>query len=101
MDELLTWLKPQHNGLSTYKAFQQKVAQLAASDRAHAALYQLLASLTGRFIEHYEEQPLPADVADGALNRLIGLVDKAAKSLKASPAEQLSILNEIAATELG
>lgn len=101
MDELLTWLKPQNNGLRTYKAFQQKVLQLAASDRAHAALYEILSSLVGRFIEHYEERPLPADVADGALSRLIGLVEKAAKSLKGSAADQLGVLNEIAATELG
>ncbi len=101
LDELLTWLKPQPNGLRTYKAFQQKVLELAASERAHAAFYQLLATLVGRFIEHYEEYPLPADVADGALSRLIGLVEKSAKSLKGPPADQLSVLNEIAATELG
>ena len=101
MDELLTWLKPQHNGLTTYRTFHQKALQLANSDRAHAAAYQLLASLVTRFIEHYEEHPLPADVADGALNRLIGLVEQAAKSQKGSPADQLSALNEIAVTELG
>jgi hypothetical protein len=101
LDELLAWLKPQPNGLRTHKAFQQKALQLAAQDRAHAALYQLLASLVGHFIEHYEEHPLPADVADGALSRLIGMVEKAATSLKGSPADQLKVLNEIAAAELG
>lgn len=101
MDELLTWLKPQPNGLRTYKAFQQKVLALGSSDRAHAALYQILASLVGHFIELYEERPLPADVADGARNRLITLVEKATVSMKGSPADQLNVLNEIAATELG
>jgi len=101
LDELLNWLKPQPNGLRTYKAFQQKVLALAAADRAHTAFYQLLASTAGHFIEHYEEHPLPSDVADGALNRLVGLVEKAAKSLKGSPADQLAVLNEIAASELG
>jgi len=101
LDELLTWLKPQPNGLRTYKAFQQKVLTLAAADRAHAALYQLLAALVGHFIEHYEESPLSADVADTALSRLVALVEKAAKSLKGSPADQLGVLNEIATAELG
>ncbi len=101
MDELLNWLKPQHNGLKTYRTFHQKALQLAASDRAHAASYQLLASMVGRFIDHYEERPLSADVADGALTRLIGLVEKAATSQKGSPADQLVVLNEIAACELG
>ena len=101
MDELLNWLKPQPNGLRTYKAFQQKVVALAAADRAHAAFYQLLAALAGHFIERYEENPLPVDVADTALSRLVATVDKAAKSLKGSPADQLAVLNEIAASELG
>jgi hypothetical protein len=101
LDELLTWLKPQPNGLRTYKAFQQKVVALAAADRGHAAFYQILAALVGHFIEHYEEHPLPADVADGALTRLIALVDKAATSVKGSPTDQLDVLNEIAASELG
>ena len=100
MDELLTWLKPQPNGLRTYKAFQQKLLALAGEDRAHAALYQLLAAQAGHFIEHYEERPLPADVADSALHRLTALVEKASASLKGSAADQLAVLNEIAATEL-
>ena len=101
MDELLTWLKPQHNGLRTYKAFQQKVLQLGTTDRNHLALYHILAMLAGRFIEAYEENPLPVDVADQAFGRLIAVVEKAAKSRKGSPSEQLTALNEIAATDLG
>ncbi len=101
MDSLLTWLKPQHSGLRTYKAFQQKVLQLAATDRRHLALYHMLATLVGRFIETYEEQPLPVDVADEALKRLIALVEKAAKSLTGSAADQLEVLNLIAAADLG
>lgn len=100
MDELLNWLKPQHSGLSTYKAFQQKVLQLGASDREHLAFYRLLETLVGRFIESFEEHPLGVDVADEALKRLIGVVEKATKSFGSSPADQLKTLNEIAATEL-
>ena len=101
LENLLTWLKPQHNGLRTYKAFQQKVLQLGATDRNHLALYNILATLVGRFIESYEEHPLPVDVADEAFNRLIGVVEKATKSRKGSPSDQLKALNEIAATDLG
>jgi hypothetical protein len=101
LDELLAWLKPQNTGVRTYKAFQQKVMQLGATDRNHLALYHILAMLAARFIEAYEEHPLPVDVADQAFKRLIGVVEKAAKSRKGSPAEQLTVLNEIAATDLG
>lgn len=100
MNELLNWLKPQHSGLRTYKDFLQKVLQLAASDREHLALYSMLATLVGRFIESYEESPLPVDVADEALKRLTVLVEKATNSLNGAPADQLKTLNEIAAAEL-
>jgi hypothetical protein len=100
LDELLTWLKPQHNGLRTYKAFQQKVLQLATADRAHLAFYHILATLVGRFIESYEEHPLPVAVADEAFKRLIAVVEEAATSVKGSAEDQLKALNDIAATEL-
>jgi hypothetical protein len=100
LDEILNWLRPQHNGLRTYKAFQQKALQLARTDREHSAAFFLLASLVGRFIDHYDEEPLPAGVADQAFKQLVGLVEKTAQSLKSSAADQLRILNEIATTEL-
>lgn len=101
MDELLTWLKAQHNGLRTYKDFQQRVLNLAGSDREHVALYQILGLLVGRFIDSYEEHPLTGDVADQAFDRLIEIAGKAAASLRAAPADQLAILNAIAAADLG
>jgi hypothetical protein len=100
LNDLLTWLKPQHSGLRTYKDFLQKVLQLAASDRDHRALYSMLATLVGHFIENYEEHPLPVDVAEEAHKRLTTLVEKAVASFNGSPADQLKVLNEIAATEL-
>jgi hypothetical protein len=100
LDELLAWLRPQNTGLRTYKDFQQKVLQLGATDRNHLALYHILAMLASRFIESYEENPLPVDVADEAFKRLIGAVEKAARARKGSPSEQLTALNEIAATDL-
>jgi predicted ATPase len=101
VDELLTWLKVQHNGLRTYKNFQQRVLNLSGSDREHVALYQILGLLVGRFIDSYEEHPLTGDVADQAFDHLIEITEKAAKSLRAAPAEQLATLNAIAAADLG
>jgi hypothetical protein len=60
----------------------------------------MLETLVGHFIESFEEYPLPVDVSDEAFKRLLGLVEKATKSLHGSPADQLKTLNEIAATEL-
>lgn len=101
MDELLTWLKSQHNGLRTYKDFQQRVLHLATTDREHVALYQILGLLVGRFIDAYEEHPLTGDVADQAFDHLIAFTERATASLRAPAAEQLATLNAIAAADLG
>jgi hypothetical protein len=101
LDELQSWLTQQHSGLRTYKDFQQKAYALIAKDRDHAALYYLLASLVGRFVDAYDEEPLPVGVADKAFDQLLDLVKRGAQSLKASPADQLKLLNDIAAAELG
>ncbi|MDB5598472.1 MAG: hypothetical protein JWN71_516 [Xanthobacteraceae bacterium] len=100
MDELLVWLKQQNGGMLTLVEFQQKAAGLVEADRDHAALFQLLAILTGRFVSSYDGEPLPIDVARHVLGRLTGLVEQAAQSTRRPPAEQLKVLNEIAGTDL-
>lgn len=99
MEELGNWLSQQHNGLQTYKAFQQRVSLLLTQDRDHAALFYLLASIVGRFIDTYEEHPLPVDVADEAFKKLRDLVQRAAQTMKGPAAGQIKLLNEIASGE--
>ena len=100
MGELHDWLADQHPGLRTYKTFQQKVLQLAGSDADHLAVYRMLATLVGSYIDSFDEEPLPVDVAKQAFQRLLGVVGDAENAIQAPPAEQIATLNKIAATKL-
>lgn len=100
MGQLHEWLLSQHPGLRTYRSFQQKALELASSDAKHLALYRLFASMVGRYIESFDEEPLPVDVAKQAYQRLLNIVDDAEKSIDASASQQLQTLNRVAATEL-
>jgi hypothetical protein len=100
LGELYEWLLNQHPGLRTYRSFQQKAVELASSDAEHRALYRLLATLVGRYIESFDEEPLPVDVAKHAFERLLGVVDDAEKSIDASASQLVQTLNRVASTEL-
>ena len=101
MDELLAWLKQQNGGLGTYIDFQQRAARLASEQREHAALFQLLSSLSGRFASSYDGMPLPVDIANQALTRLTALAEVAAATMNRAPEDQVRLLNEIAQADLG
>lgn len=100
MGELHEWLLSQHPGLRTYRSFQQKAMELASSDAEHRALYRLLSGMVGRYIESFDEEPLPVDVAKLAFQRLLSVVDEAEKSIDAPASQQMQALNRVAATEL-
>lgn len=101
MDELQNWLSTQHNGLKTYAAFRNKALELAGEQKDNAALLHLLAALAERFISAYDESPLPVDVADRAFARLKELVRKGTDTTRASDADKVELLNEIARSDLG
>jgi len=100
LGELHDWLAHQHPGLRTYKTFQQKALELAGSEPDHRAFYRMLASLVGGYIDSFDEDPLPVDVASQAFQRLLGVVGDAENSIQAPPVEQIAALNKIAATQL-
>lgn len=100
MEELTRWLKSQHKGLRTYKTFHQKVLDLGAQDRQHYAMYSLLATLVGRFVEAYEESPLTLDVADEAHKRLVAISEKCSHFDDISSENKLKLLNDVASMEL-
>ena len=100
MGELHDWLLGQHPGLQTYKSFQNKALELASSDGEHRALYRLLASMVGRYIDSFDEEPLPVDVAKQAYQRLLSIVEDAENSIAAPVSQQMQTLNKVAATEL-
>lgn len=100
MEELAQWLKSQHKGLRTYKTFQQRVLDAGQKHRDQYALYSLLGTLVGRFVDVYDENPLTLDITDEAHRRLVALSDKAATYATMSSDERLAFLNEIASSEL-
>ena len=100
MEELAQWLKTQHKGLRTYKTFQRKVLDIGAKNRSQYALYYLLAALVDRFVDIYDEKPLTLDITEEAHKRLVTITEKAVQFDKSPAAQQIALLNEIAALDL-
>ena len=100
MVELHSWLSGQHPGLKTYVALQQKTNELAQSDTEHRAVYKLLSSILDPFIASFDEEPLPAGVAETTFQRLLSVVRDADKAISLAPDQQIHALNRIAAVDL-
>lgn len=98
MNHLYSWLSSQHAGLRTFKTFQQKLANAAAAHPQQRAACMLLSGIVGRYVEEFDEAPLPSAVADRAYKRLLDAV--AELNPTATPAEQLTRLNRLAALRL-
>ena len=98
MNELHIWLSQQHHGLRTFRNFQQKLETLSRRDPAQQALYALLSNLVGRYVEAFDEEPLPVAVADRAYGRLLELV--ASLDLAAGVDRRLTDINRVAACSL-
>jgi hypothetical protein len=100
MVELHRWLSHQHPGLRTYVALQQKTRELARTDAEHRAIYRLLSSIIDPFIESFDEEPLPADVAETTFRRLLDVVRDAENATTLAPDQQIDAINQIASVEL-
>ena len=100
MVELHSWLSHQHSGLRTYVALQQETNELARTDAEHRAVYKLLSSLIDPFIASFDEEPLPAGVAETTFRRLLEIVRDAEGSISLAPDQQIDALNRIAAVDL-
>lgn len=98
MNDLHSWLASQHPGLRTFKTFQQKLGNVAAAHPQQRAACMLLSGIVGRYIEEFDEAPLPSPVADRAYSRLLHAV--AALKPSADATEQLTRLNQLAELRL-
>ncbi|MBR0718709.1 hypothetical protein [Bradyrhizobium liaoningense] len=98
MNDLHNWLSGQHHGLRTYKTFQQKLDALSADDPEQRGLCRLLSSLVGRYIEAYDETPLPVAVADAAYHHLLALLSSL--DLRGNADRRLSDINRVATSDL-
>src|SRR3954464_6565473 len=97
MNDLYHWLSGQHHGLQTFQLFRQKLTTLAVDEPNHKALYTLLSLPAARYIEAFDEEPVPISVADRAYENLLALV--ASLDLSRSAEARLIDLNRVAAIE--
>ena len=98
MNDLYNWFLHQHHGLRTFRTFQQKLESMSRDEPDQRGLYRLLSSLVGRYIEAFDEEPLPVAVADRAHDRLLALL--ASLDLQAKPEQRLADINRVAASDL-
>jgi hypothetical protein len=93
MVELHSWLSHQHSGLKTYVALQQKTNELAETDAEHRAVYRLLSSIIDPFIASFDEEPLPAGVAETTFQRLLAVVRDADNAISLAPDQQIAAVD--------
>jgi hypothetical protein len=98
MNELHHWLSQQHHGLRTFRTFQQQVETFGRDQPEQRALCRLLDCLVSRFVDTFDEEPLPVAVADRAYSRLLHLV--ASLDLQAGADHRLADINRVAAFDL-
>ena len=98
MNELYTWVSQQHHGLRTFKTFQQKLESLSRDEPEQRGLYRLLSNIVGGYIEAFDEEPLPVEVADQAHRRLLELL--ASLDLQANADRRLADINRVASCDL-
>jgi hypothetical protein len=98
MNELYAWLSQQHHGLLTFKTFQQKLDDLSRDEPEQRGLYRLLSNLAGGYIEAFDEEPLPVEVAERAHRRLLELL--ASLDLRANWDRRLADINRVASCGL-
>jgi hypothetical protein len=98
MNDLHTWLSQQHHGLRTFRTFQQKLDDVCKDDPEQRALCRLLNSIVGSYVDTFDEEPLPVEVADRAYDRLLDLV--ASLDFDASADRRLADANRVAALDL-
>src|SRR5262249_1879905 len=98
MNDLYDWFSHQHHGLKTFRTFQQKLELLSRDEPEQRGLYRLLSNLVGSYVEAFDEEPLPAVVADQAHDRLLALL--ASLDLQATADRRLADINRVAASNL-
>ncbi len=97
MAELHNWLSHRHSALRTYVTLQKMTDELAKTDAEHRAVYRLLSSILDPFIAWFDEEPLPAGVAETTFRRLLAIVRDADNAIALAPDRQIDALNRIAA----
>jgi hypothetical protein len=98
MNELYTWVSQQHHGLRTFKSFQQKLESLSRDESEQRGLYRLLSYVVDGYIEAFDGEPLPVEVADHVHRRLLELL--ASLDVQANSDRRLADINRVASFDL-
>jgi hypothetical protein len=98
MNDLYRWVSQQHHGLRTFKTFQQKLDFLSRDEPEHRGLCRLLSNLVGGYIESFDEEPLPVELADLVHRRLLDLL--ATLDLAANSDRRIADINRVASFDL-
>jgi hypothetical protein len=98
MNDLHSWLSQQHHGLRTFRTFQQKLDDVCRDDPEQRALCRLLNTVVGSYVDTFDEEPLPVELADRAYRRLLDLV--ASLDFDAGADRRLADANRVAALDL-
>jgi hypothetical protein len=99
LQEAVAGLKERPIGIATLRQFQRACEAGLARSPDEAGLLRLLADLTGRFVERYDDQPLVASVAKAAYDRLVALAEAAHAAESAE--DKLQQANELGRADLG
>ena len=97
-NDLHVWLAQQHHGLRTVCDFKQKLEALSGRNPDQRALCRLLSGIVSRYVDAFDEDPLPVEVANRAYQRLLDLV--ASIDFAAGAERRLADINRIAASDL-
>jgi len=79
-------------------AIARSTEDLSAEEPGHRALYRLLSNLVGRYVDAFDEEPLPISVAERAYDRLLELLGSV--DLRATADRRLADIDRVAASDL-
>ena len=99
MRDALAHLKARAPGIASLRQFQRDCETALRQTPDEAAFLRLLADLTGRFIDRYDDQPLEVAAAKAAYDRLVRFAERATGVERAD--DKLKLMNELGAAELG
>jgi hypothetical protein len=99
LQQAVARLKGRAPGIASLRQFQRDCETGLRKPEEEAGLLRLLADLTGRFVDRYDDQPLEVTAAKAAYDRLVGLAERSLTVGRAE--EKLALANELGRADLG
>ena len=99
LQEAAAHLKDRAPGIASLRQFQRDCEAGLRKSPEEAGFLRLLADLTGRFVDRYDDQPLEVAAAKAAYEKLVRTAERAAAAQRIE--EKLALINELGAADLG